>query len=60
MDPVGNAGYTIYSVPDATHPQVEEPPAQGFGLDATDVEELSSLVNTKTPVTITDYEVEMH
>jgi hypothetical protein len=47
-------GYTIYSVPDAARPHVEDPPVQGLGLDATDVDELSSLVNNKTPVTITD------
>lgn len=46
--------YTIYSMPDAAHPAVEESPPQGLGLDATDVEELSGLVNGKTPVTITD------
>jgi LysM repeat protein len=47
--------YTIYSVPDAAHPNLAQPPpAQGLGLAATDVEELSSLVNNRTPVTITD------
>jgi LysM repeat protein len=47
--------YMIYSVPDATHPDLEEPaPASGFGLDASDVEELSGLVNGRTPVTITN------
>ncbi len=47
--------YMIYSVPDATHPELAQPPpASGFGLDASDVEELSSLVNSRTPVTITD------
>jgi hypothetical protein len=51
---LGTPVYTIYSVPDATHSQVEQPPAQGVGLDASDVEELSSLANNKTPVTITD------
>ena len=45
-------GYMIYSVPDATHPNVQPPPAVGLGIDATDSEELSSLVNNKTPVTI--------
>jgi len=43
---------TIYATADATHPHVEAPPAQGFGLDASDVEELSTLVSSKTPVTI--------
>ena len=51
---VANGSYTIYSVADASHSAVEQPPAQGIGLDATDVEELSSLVNSRTPVTITD------
>jgi LysM repeat protein len=47
--------YIIYSVPDATHPDLSQPaPASGFGLDASDVEELSSLVNSRTPVTITN------
>jgi len=47
--------YTIYSVPDAAHPALSQPPPpQGIGLAAADVEELSSLVNNKTPVTITD------
>jgi LysM repeat protein len=47
-------GYIIYSRADATHPRVETPPAQGLGLDATDLEELSSLVNNKTAVTIVE------
>ena len=47
--------YTIYSVPDAAHPALSQPPPpQGIGLAAADVEELSSLVNNKTPVTVTD------
>jgi LysM repeat protein len=47
--------YMIYSVPDATHPDLGQPaPASGLGLDASDVEELSGLVNSHTPVTITD------
>jgi len=51
----GAAGYTLYSVPDAAHPNLEQPPPPvGLGLAASDVEELSSLVNNKTPVTITD------
>jgi LysM repeat protein len=51
---LGNPSYTIFSVADAAHSKVEEAPPQGIGLDAADVEELSSLVNNKTPVTITD------
>jgi LysM repeat protein len=51
----GAANYTLYSVPDAAHPNIDQPPPpMGLGLAATDVEELSSLVNNKTPVTITD------
>jgi LysM repeat protein len=53
---LGSAAYIIYSLPDATHPNVQEPPPQGLGLDASDVEELSGLINTKTPVTIADVE----
>jgi hypothetical protein len=45
----------IYSLPDSAHPNLEQPPPpSGFGLAAADVEELSSLVNNRTPVTITD------
>src|SRR6266496_6628758 len=51
----GATTYTRYSVPDAAHPNLEQPPPPaGLGLAASDVEELSSLVNNKTPVTITD------
>jgi LysM repeat protein len=46
--------YTIYAVPDSAHQVVQPAPPQGIGLAAADVEELSSLVNSKTPVTITD------
>jgi len=47
--------YTIYSVPDSAHPNLGSPPApSGLGLAAADVEELSSLVNNRTIVTITD------
>jgi len=47
--------YTLYSVPDSAHSNLEQPPApSGLGLAATDVEELSSLVNNRTPVTITE------
>lgn len=49
------AGYTIYSLPDGSHPTLgQAPPASGLGLAATDVEELSSLVNNRTAVTIID------
>ncbi len=49
------AAYTIYSVPDTAHPTLgQPPPPSGLGLAATDVEELSGLVNKTTPVTITD------
>jgi LysM repeat protein len=51
----GAPGYTLYSTPDSAHPNVDQPPPpSGLGLAASDVEELSSLVNNKTPVTITD------
>ena len=47
-------GYVLYSEPDETHQVLDvPPPPEGIGLSATDVEELSSLVNTKTAVTIT-------
>ena len=52
---LGAPGYILYSVPDAAHPNVDQPPpASGLGLAASDVEELSSLVNSRTNVTITD------
>ncbi|HXY61101.1 MAG TPA: LysM peptidoglycan-binding domain-containing protein [Chthoniobacterales bacterium] len=52
---LSSQAYTIYSVSDAAHPNLgQPPPPQGIGLVAADVEELSSLVNNKTPVTITD------
>ncbi len=48
-------GYTIYSLADPTHPRLgQAPPPNGLGLAAGDVEELSSLVNNRTPVTIID------
>ena len=48
-------GYFLYSEPDATHRDESGQPAPpGLGLAASDVEELSSLVSTKTPVTITE------
>ncbi len=47
--------YTLYSVSDSAHPDVTQPPPpSGLGLDATDLEEQSGLVNNRTPVTITD------
>ncbi|HEY4272429.1 MAG TPA: LysM peptidoglycan-binding domain-containing protein [Candidatus Udaeobacter sp.] len=51
----GGAAYTLYAVPDSTHPNLEQPPPPtGLGLAATDLEELSTLVNNRTPVTIID------
>ncbi len=51
----GAPGYTLYSMPDSAHPSLDQPPPPvGLGLTASDVEELSSLVNNRTPVTITD------
>ena len=51
----GGAAYTLYAVPDPTHPNLEQPPPPtGLGLAATDLEELSTLVNNRTPVTIID------
>ena len=48
-------GYILYSEPDDSHQILEiPPPGQGIGMSATDVEELSSLVNTKTAVTIVE------
>jgi hypothetical protein len=47
--------HVIYSQPDPRHPVLDvPPPAEGLGLAASDVEELSSLVNVKTAVTITE------
>lgn len=52
---LGSPAYTLYAVPDSAHPTLHQPaPAAGLGLAASDVEELSGLVNTHTPVTITD------
>jgi LysM repeat protein len=52
---LAGAGCTLYAVPDSTHPNVEQPPPPtGLGLAATDLEELSTLVNNRTPVTILD------
>ncbi|MEO7168373.1 MAG: LysM peptidoglycan-binding domain-containing protein [Spartobacteria bacterium] len=51
---LGAAGYVLYSEPDDSHPILDvPPPGQGIGMAASDVDELSSLVNTKTAVTIT-------
>ena len=51
----GASAYTLYSVPDSAHPNLDQPPPPtGLGLAAIDVEEISSLVNNKTPVTITN------
>ena len=48
------AGYVIYSLPDESHQILDvPPPTLGLGMTASDVEELSSLVNTRTAVTIT-------
>jgi LysM repeat protein len=49
------SAYTIYALADGTHPTLgAPPPPSGLGFAAGDVEELSSLVNKRTPVTITD------
>ena len=46
-------GYVIYSEPDDSHQILDvPPPEQGLGMAASDVEELSSLVNPRTAVTI--------
>jgi hypothetical protein len=51
----GAPAYTLYAVPDSTHPNLDQPPPPtGIGLAATDLEELSTLVNNRTPVTIVD------
>jgi LysM repeat protein len=51
----GAPAYTLYSTPDAAHPNLDQPPPpSGIGLAASDVEELSGLVNNGTSVTITD------
>lgn len=51
---LGLAGHVLYSMPDDSHQILDvPPPAQGIGMTASDVEELSSLVNTRTAVTIT-------
>ena len=51
----GAPAYTLYAVPDATHPNLDQPPPPtGLGLAAVDLEELSTLVNKSTSVTISD------
>ena len=51
----GAPAYTLYAVPDATHPNLDQPPPPtGLGLAAIDLEELSTLVNNRTSVTIID------
>jgi LysM domain-containing protein len=51
----GASAYTLYAVPDGTHPNLDQPPPPlGLGLAAGDLEELSSLVNKSTVVTIVD------
>ncbi|MEO5718484.1 MAG: LysM peptidoglycan-binding domain-containing protein [Chthoniobacterales bacterium] len=50
---LGTPGFVIYSLPDGAHQILDiPPPGEGFGMAASDVEEVSSLVNTKTAVTI--------
>jgi hypothetical protein len=51
---LGAPGYMLYSVPDSAHPNVDPPPATGLAMAASDVDELSALVNSHTQVTITD------
>ncbi len=51
----GAPAYTLYAVPDASHPNLDQPPPPtGLGLAAVDLEELSTLVNKNTSVTIVD------
>jgi len=48
-------GYFIFAVPgNGQRDESNQPPPPGLGLAASDAEELSSLVNSKTTVTITD------
>jgi hypothetical protein len=52
---LNHPGYFLYSESDASHrDESGQTPPPGLGLAAADVVELSSLVSTKTPVTITD------
>ena len=51
----GAPAYTLYAIPDATHPSLDQPPPPtGLGLAAIDLDELSTLVNNHTSVTIVD------
>jgi len=51
---LATANYVIYSLPDDSHQILDvPPPTTGIGMTASDVEELSGLVNTRTAVTIT-------
>jgi len=46
-------GYVLYSMPDDSHQILDvPPPKEGIGMAASEVEELSGLVNTRTAVTI--------
>ncbi len=48
-------GFFLYSEPDAgSRDESGQPPPPGLGLGASEIAELSSLVSTKTPVTITE------
>ena len=48
-------GYFLFTVPEpGQRDESNQPPPPGLGLAASDTEELSSLVNSKTAVTITD------
>ena len=48
-------GYFLFAVPDkGERDESNQPPPPGLGLSPSDMEELSSLVNSKTAVTITD------
>ena len=48
-------GYFLFAVPEpGRRDESNQPPPPGLGLPASDMEELSSLVNSKTTVTITD------
>ena len=48
-------GYFLFAVPEqGQRDESGQPPPPGLGLPAPDMEELSSLVNSKTAVTITD------
>lgn len=48
-------GYFLFAVPEpGQRDESNQPPPPGLGLSMSDMEELSSLVNSKTAVTITD------